>query len=162
MDRLFVVEVDGRFEFSHEGIEEVKAILGFTGYFISNKGRVFCTLGKGNRRVGKFCNPYLILGRNTKTHYLRFYAREDSTNVRKDMYIHRMVGHYFLPKREGANVINHKNCDRHDNRVENLEWCTVSENLKKAYESGHLVRNPKNGRMESRFDYRTVLSERAK
>lgn len=78
------------------------------------------------------------------------------------MYIHRIVGHYFLPRREGANVINHKDCDRHDNRVENLEWCTVSENLKKANESGHLVRNPKNGRIESRFDYRMVLSERAK
>lgn len=57
MDRLFVVEVDGRFEFSHEGIEEVKAVLGFTGYFISDRGRVFCTLGKGHRRGRKVLQP---------------------------------------------------------------------------------------------------------
>lgn len=164
MDRLFVKSSENGFEFSADDSsgEEVRQIVGFTGYYISNKGRVFCALGKGSHRIGRYVSPYVILGRDTIGHYLRVYAREDATNRRKDLYVHRLVGTYFLQKRECATVINHKNCDRHDNRVENLEWCTVRENLTKAIESGHLVRNKINGRMESNFDYKTCLSERRK
>lgn len=164
MDRLFVKSSNGGFEFSSDDSsgEEVKQIVGFSGYYISNKGRVFCTLGKGSHHIGRVVRPYLILGRDTKKHYLRFYAREDVTKRRKDMYIHRMVGFYFLPMRDGAMVINHKNFDRHDNRMENLEWCTTSENLAKSFEAGHIVRDRVNGRMVSNFNYKSCLSERYK
>lgn len=42
--------------------------------------------------------------------------------------IHRLVAIAFIPNPLGLPVINHKNEDKADNRVENLEWCTVAYN----------------------------------
>lgn len=44
------------------------------------------------------------------------------------VYIHRLVIETFLPTVEGKTWCNHKNGIKSDNRVENLEWCTSSEN----------------------------------
>lgn len=50
--------------------------------------------------------------------------------------IHRMVATAFLPKQDGKHVVNHLNGIKTDNRLENLEWCTHSENLKHARSTG--------------------------
>lgn len=42
--------------------------------------------------------------------------------------LHRLLGKHFIPNPEGKPEINHKNGIRNDNRLENLEWCTSSEN----------------------------------
>ena len=47
---------------------------------------------------------------------------------REHVIIHRAVAEAFLPKKEGCNVVNHKNGVRTDNRVTNLEWTTFSGN----------------------------------
>jgi len=44
--------------------------------------------------------------------------------------IHRLVAECFLPNQDSLPQINHKNCDRTDNRIINLEWTTPSENAK--------------------------------
>lgn len=41
---------------------------------------------------------------------------------------HRVTATCFLPNPDGLPQVNHKNCQRDDNRVENLEWCTASYN----------------------------------
>ena len=51
-------------------------------------------------------------------------------------YIHRLVAQHFIPKVEGKTEVNHIDGDKSNNRVENLEWVTSSENKIHAIEKG--------------------------
>lgn len=50
--------------------------------------------------------------------------------------VHQLVAQYFLTKSDGRTDINHINGIKHDNRAENLEWCTKSENMQHALNTG--------------------------
>ena len=54
----------------------------------------------------------------------------------KMMYSHRIIASTFLHKANENLIVNHKNGDKKDNRVENLEWVTHSENHKHAFRTG--------------------------
>ena len=122
----------------------------FDGYYITKEGKVFCDLGKGNRNKDKRCTPYELNPRFTKNGYARVCMRNTITNKRCDRYIHRLVAEYFIEKPTGKNVVNHKDCNRSNNHIDNLEWVTAKENVEYAIKVGNLRRNSTTGRMEGR------------
>lgn len=59
---------------------------------------------------------------------LKFTTDRDGYLVTSQGRLHRLVAFAFLPIIEGKNCVNHKNGNKRNNYVDNLEWCTSKEN----------------------------------
>lgn len=55
--------------------------------------------------------------------------------------VHRVVAEAFVPNPFAKKTVNHLNCNRSDNRAENLEWCSQAENLAHSERLGRMCRN---------------------
>lgn len=50
--------------------------------------------------------------------------------------LHRLVATVWLDNKDDLYTVNHINGDKGDNSVENLEWCSLTENIRKGFETG--------------------------
>lgn len=55
--------------------------------------------------------------------------------------VHRIVAKCFIPNPNNLPQVNHKNCDRTNNSIDNLEWVTLKENIAYRDKCGHTARN---------------------
>jgi len=102
----------------------MKAIPGYTDYLATEDGRVFSV--KRNKWLK---NTLMTIGYYSTT--LR-----DANYNQKTVYVHRIVAMTYLDNPENKATVNHINGIKTDNRVENLEWSTYSENCKHAHKMG--------------------------
>lgn len=133
-------------------IEKLKEIPNTVGYFISKDEKIFCNQGKGRRDKSKTVELYEIKPRIGKNGYARVYLRDTVTNKRKDYYVHRLVAKAFIPNPDKYKYVNHKDCNRQNNCVDNLEWCTAKYNTDQTINNKHIIRDSK-GRYFSNFKY---------
>jgi hypothetical protein len=75
----------------------------------------------------------------------RVVAQQIGTYVRVELWsegtgrkylLHRLLADAFIPNPEGKPCVNHKDGNKHNNELSNLEWVTRSENQKHAYQNG--------------------------
>lgn len=104
-----------------------------TRYEISSLGRIKTIGSEKSKRSALSKTGSLILSPSTsKKGYKRIGLVKD--NKRTYFSMHRLVATAFIPNPENKPCVNHINGIKNDNRIENLEWCTQSENVKHGFD----------------------------
>ena len=120
--------------FGYEGLYEINKV-----GEIRSVDRVV-SFGDGNRKL----KGVLLKKLELKNGY---YGVNLSKNGKSRMeYVHRLVAINFIPNDDVLkDCINHKDGNKKNNRISNLEWCTKTENMKHAWENDLCHSSPLTG-----------------
>lgn len=94
-------------------------------YFVSNRGRF------KNTRTDHIHSGWV----NPKGYRVVSVPRNNTTET---YLLHRLVAMAFIPNLRGLPQVNHKDCNKQNNCVTNLEWCDNQENISHAYANNRL------------------------
>lgn len=111
-------------------MEKFYDIVGLNGYQISKNGNLKRLAFKGTGTFTK--RDYLLKPNKAKNGYLSFNLKKNGTY--KHFTQHRLLAINFIKNPNNYKCVNHINGIRHDNRLENLEWCSHSQNSKHGYD----------------------------
>lgn len=98
-------------------------INGYNNYSVSNKGEI------RNDDTGKIKSS-----RYNKHGYKVIDLYFNGTRETKR--VHRLVADAFISNPENKPQVNHKDGNKSNNNINNLEWCTASENMKHSFNTG--------------------------
>ena len=110
---------------------------GYEGYYeINRAGEVYsiersyiggygaiCHIPRRKKALVKCANGYFGVGLH----------KEGNSKV---IPIHRILAETFIENPNNFNFVNHKDGNKENNNLENLEWCTQSENISHSYRTG--------------------------
>lgn len=123
-------------------MEEVwKDIKDYEGlYQVSNFGKI-----RKLRFINNICNKNKIFFITPQKVNGYYHVVLYKNGKYKDKLLHRLIAETFIPNIKNYLEVNHKNGDKTDNRVENLEWCTRKQNMQHAVKTGLYI-SPNKGR----------------
>ena len=121
-------------------MEQWKDIKGYEGlYQVSNYGRVKSLPKKRITGTGFYIQKERIMSLQIKTkRYYGVVLTKDGTH--KNFLVHRLVADAFIENPNNYEEVNHIDCNKLNNKVENLEWCTAEANLEHAFKNGLLTK----------------------
>ncbi len=115
----------------NRGDEVWEDVLGFCGlYKISNYGRL---LSYNKNKSGRLMKPGLLLCRKANKPLLHKMSLD---SIDKPKTVHRLVAAHFIPNPLNLAEVNHKDGNKHNNHISNLEWVTHKENIQHAVDNG--------------------------
>lgn len=99
--------------------DEWRNVVGYEGaYQVSNTGKVRSV----DRLIGnRFVHGKILSDADSGKGYR--YVNLRKNNKGKNLFVHRLVAQAFIPNKEGMPEVNHKDEDKANNCVGNLEWC---------------------------------------
>lgn len=110
-------------------------VIGYEGHYqVSSHGRI-----KSLARYMRPARPVWIQERIVSIHEFGrgyMYVVLCKNNKKTNFCVHRLVAMAFIPNPEGKREVNHKDMNKKNNRVDNLEWVTSAENKKHAADHG--------------------------
>lgn len=113
---------EGSYEASSLG--RIRSLTRFVNHAPSSTSRGFKRV-----YVGRILSQY-----KTRNGYIA--VRLSNGKSAKTVHVHRLICQAFLPMKAGLTVVNHKDGDKTNNRLDNLEWCTPSRNMQHAIDNG--------------------------
>jgi len=135
-----------------------KPVKGYEDYYqISNLGRLVSLNYKGNGY------RKLLKTNINKNGYEQ--VRLNVNKIGKNKKIHRLVAEAFLLNSKNKKCVNHKDSNRLNNTVDNLEWCTHSENTIHGFKNGFIYRlsgeNSKNSKLNNKKVIEIYISKKS-
>lgn len=99
------------------------SFVGFDKYCACSTGQIYSI------RSGSYLQPVL-----QSTGYMQVTLSQDGT--RKNFSVHRLIAMAYMEIPEGSDIVNHKDGNKQNNKLLNLEWCTQQENVHHAILTG--------------------------
>lgn len=99
------------------------------GYFVTEDGKVFSNKWGRLKELKRTpnCKGY-------ETVYIK----------RKPRKVHRLVAETYIPNPDNLPMINHKDEDKTNNHISNLEWCNVQYNNEYSHSKWYKIKTPTN------------------
>jgi hypothetical protein len=113
-------------------------VVGFEGLYIINEGGDVRAIDRMVNHSTKGIMAFKAA--NIRKHVLNYQGywivQLHKEGRKRTCLIHRLIAEAFIPNPLRKRIVNHINGTKQDNRIENLEWMTDSENLSHAYSLG--------------------------
>lgn len=112
-----------------------------TKYLITDDGKIYSLINRGGK-VRQFPEPLKTSLSRSGYFSVVLTFEENGDKKRVCAYVHRLVAEKFIPNPDNKPCVNYKDGNKTNNRLENLEWVTKSQNDLHAFKTGLRKPNP--------------------